>query len=180
VIVVAGRLDSGLAVPIARRAAALGAAVELVSTVPPGASGDSRLGELAAAGVRHAAALRSPAPALEPADLDLAIRYLPEVRLVVVASDAATLAAVAAEAAAWSNAAFIVLSGEAERLELPDDRAIVLAGPATDSDEAFAGLVADLAVRLDAGEDPTSAWRAVAARQGLEEVSLEATPPSRR
>jgi hypothetical protein len=180
VIVVAGRLDSGLTVPIARRAAALGASVELVAKVPPGPPGDAGLVQVAAAGVRHAASLRSTAVALEPADLDLALRYLPEVRAVVLASDAATLGAIADDAAAWSNAALIVLSAEGETLELKGDRAIVLAGPASDPEEAFAGLVANLAVRLDAGEAPASAWRALAGRLGIEDVSAASPRPSPR
>jgi hypothetical protein len=180
VIAVVGRLDSGFAFPIARRAAALGATVELVAKVPAGAAGDARLTELAAAGVRHAAALRSPAATLEPADLDLALRYLPEVRVVVLADDAAGLGTTAAEAAEWSNASLIVVIPDGEAPGVADDRAIVLAAPASDPDEAFAGFVADLAGRLDAGEAPLEAWHALAALLGLEPVSAAAPRPSPR
>jgi hypothetical protein len=179
-IAVVGRLDSGPADAIARRAAALGAPVELVAKVAPGGDGDARLATLAAAGVRHAAALRSSAAALEPADLDLALRYLPEVRVIVLAGEAATLGPTAAEAAAWSNAALIVVIADGEAPDVTDDRATVLVAPASDPDAAFAGFVADLAVRLDAGEAPLEAWRTLSALLGLEAVSAAAPRPSPR
>ena len=164
-IAVVGRLD-GATLAIARRAVRAGAAAELVATIPPGPAGDRALLDVAAAGIGHAAALRSPATSLEPADLELALRYLPDVRVVVVAMDAQALGAVAGSSAAWAGARLVVVAAEgADRL--PGD-AIVLAPPASDPDEAFAGTVAALAARLDGGEEPTSAWAAVTRDLGLE------------
>jgi hypothetical protein len=46
----------------------------------------------------------------------------------------------------------------------------VLDPPACDPDGAFAGVVAALAVRLDAGEDPAEAWRATVATLAIGSV----------
>jgi hypothetical protein len=190
VIAVVGRTGDRSTAAIARRVASRAATVELVATVPEGTSGDRALAELAAAGVGHAATLRSSAASLEPADLQLALRYLPDVRVVVLAADVPALLAVATEAAAWSGAPLLVAgagsgagtgaaSFEADvarsasssgdggaRASAP--AMIVLQPPPSDPDEAFAGLVAALAVRLDAGESPTEAWRGVSRDLGLE------------
>jgi hypothetical protein len=180
VIAVVGRIDGGAAVPIARRAVREGARVELIATVPDGLLGDAHLAELARDGVGHAAVLRSPASALEAADLELALRYVPDVRVVVVVEEEAGLSTVAADAAAWSGARLILISGHQAAAGSADPSsgtgaaaadAIVLAGPERDPDEAFAGLVARLAARLDGGEDPGVAWRQVLQGVGLERVS---------
>jgi hypothetical protein len=144
---------------------------QLVATVPVGEAGDRRLIELAEAGIGHAAALRSPSAGLDPGDLQLALRYLPDVRVIVMAGDEPELAATAAEAAAWSNAALILIRATRDPLETVVPDAIVLEGPARDPDGAFAGMVAALAVRLDAGDGPAAAWRAVTAELGVDEVS---------
>lgn len=168
-IAVVGRIGTGPAVEIARRAAARGAATELIAKVPDGPDGDRRLLELAAAGVGHAAAQRAGAAALEAADLQLALRYLPDLRVVVLAGDSAALALTAAEAAAWASATLIIVTDADLAPEVPG--AIVLEGPANDPDGAFAGLVAALAVRLEAGEDSARAWRHVTADLLVDEVS---------
>lgn len=188
-IAVAGRIDGGSAVAIARRAVREGARVELIATVPDGPRGDAHLAKLATSGVGHAAVLRSPASALEAADLELALRYVPDVRVVVVAEDEAALWTVAADAAAWSGASLVLISGDhaggeskapaPEPTPAPTD-AIVLTGPARDPDEAFAGLVARLAARLDAGDDPGESWRAVSQRLGLERASASRSAPAGR
>jgi hypothetical protein len=179
-IAVVGRNSTGAAGPIARRAARAGARVELIATVPVGRAGDAQLVELASAGVGHAAVLRSPAAALEAADLELALRFVPDVRVVILADDEPGLALAATDAAAWSGASLIRISRQlteadpGQPTEVPSQTpagAFVLAGPPRDPDEAFAGLVASLAVRLDAGEDAGAAWRGVSAGLGLEPVS---------
>lgn len=165
-------------VEIARRAAAAGARTEIVGVAPPGAAGDRQLVQLAAAGVGHATVTRSAATGIEPADLELALRYLPDVRAIALAAPAAPLLATALAASAWSGAALIVVGpldadalatlgsaaggpGEAGGPSAAGGPAapIVLDPPARDLDGAFAGVVAALAVRLDAGEDPARAWR---------------------
>ena len=154
-----------LADEIARRAAvATGARVEMVGAAAPGPTGDARLHEIAAAAVGHATVIRSGAATLDPADLDLALRYLPDVRAIVLVAPPADLVPVAASAAGWSNAS-LVLVGPIDPqatalLDGPAPAPIVLDPPAADPDGTFAGFVAALAARLDAGDPPEAAFRA--------------------
>ena len=186
-IAVIGRVDAGPAVEVARRAAAAGATVELVATAPVGRVGDAAVARLAGARIGHAAVLRSPATGLEPADLDLALRYLPDVTVVVLADPSPGLRGPAEEAAAWSGAALVVIaepapsdagSGEAGSAEAgaSSDRhaeaaAFVLERPARDPDGAFLGVVAELAARLDRGESGVVAWSGTTDRLALERVA---------
>jgi hypothetical protein len=155
--------SSGAAVAIAGRAAATGARTEIVGVAPVGPVGDRQLAALAGAGVGHATVVRSGAAGIEPADLDLALRYLPDVRVVALVGAPAPLVETALAASSWSAAALILVGPlDAEAAALVDSAQpapIVLAPPAHDPDEAFAGVVAALAARLDAGEDPGDAWR---------------------
>ncbi len=173
----AGRLGGRDVAALARAIVAHGGRCEVVGTAPPDAAGDRLLLELAAAGVGHAAVLRSPAPDLDAADLELALRYLPDARVVVLAG-APELADAAESVTEWSGAALVVLrSGDGEAAGEAADRGgeaaaparpIVLAQPARDPDGAFSGLVADLALRLDAGEAPAAAWSATLAALQVE------------
>ena len=180
-IVVVGNLGPGAgsattATGIAARVAAQGSAVQVVGVLAADPSGDRALLALRAAGVGHAAVARTAAPALEPADLDLALRYLPEIGAIVLV-DATNLAPTAAAAAAWSGAGLIVVSGPDGATPLGADvgeRAIVLAAPARDPDQAFGGFVAALAIRLAAGATPADAWSATAAALGIEPLRGEA------
>lgn len=157
---------------IASRAAATGARTEIVGVAPVGAAGDRQLGALAGTGVGHATVVRSGATGIEPADLELALRYLPDVRVLVVVAPAAPLLETALAAASWSAAALILvgpLDSDAGALaDAAQPAPIVLAPPAHDPDDAFAGVVAALAARLDAGEDPASAWKATVSALSLE------------
>ena len=139
-----------------------------MGVAPPGLAGDRQLAQLARAGVGHATVTRSAAAGIEPADLDLALRYLPEVRAVVLVAPPTPLLACAIAASAWSGAALVVVgpldADSAAALDAAASGAgqpgpTVLDPPARDPDGAFAGVVAALAVRLDAGEGPGSAWR---------------------
>lgn len=167
----------GAVVEIARRSAATGARTEIVGVAPAGPVGDRQLGQLAAARVGHATVIRSGAAGIEPADLDLALRYLPDVRAIVLVAPSASLLATASAASSWSGATLVIvgpLDADATAAIAPSTAAlapstdagsdrsaapIVLDPPARDPDGAFAGVVADLAVRLDAGEDVANAWR---------------------
>jgi len=191
-IVIAGPLGSSRgaltgAAAVAARVAASGEQVEAVGVVPGDAAGDALLFELASAGVRHAAVLRTPAGGLDATDLDLALRYLPDVRAIVVIEASPELAATAAAAAGWSDAALVLVTppgggaGESSAAtpELPPevtDRALVLAAPPSDPDGAFAGFVAGLAVRLAAGATAADAWTQTASALGVESVSPSARP----
>jgi len=170
----AGR-DGALALAIARRAAATGVRVEMVGVAAPDAAGDALLVDLASAGVGHATVVRSGAESLDAADLDLALHYLPEIRaIVLVGTDAALLAPAAAESG-WSGAGLVlVASSDAAKAVAPDTtavpQAVVLEPPSVDPDETFAGLVAALAVRLDAGQDAAAAWSAATSALAVDPV----------
>jgi hypothetical protein len=162
-------MDDGLVVEIAHRAAATGARTEVVGVAPLAGDGDRLLLELATAGIGHATVTRSAARGIEAADLELALRYLPDVRAIVLAHPSATLLAPATAAAAWSGATLVAvgpLDADGTALieavtagALRSRGPIVLEPPSRDPDSAFAGLVAGLATRLDAGDDPTTAWQ---------------------
>jgi hypothetical protein len=162
-------MDDGLALEVARRAAGTGARTELVGVASPDGEGDRLLLGLAGAGIGHATVIRSTARGIEAADLELALRYLPDVRAIVLASPGATLIGPATAAAAWSGATLVIVGpvdadgttmlDAATSGATPRRGPIVLEPPPRDPDGAFAGLVAALAVRLEAGEDPAAAWQ---------------------
>jgi hypothetical protein len=151
------------AVEIARAVAATGARVEMVGVAAADIAGDATLLELAAADVRHATVIRSDADGLEPADIDLALHYLPDIRGIVLVEPAAALIEPAVAAATWSESGLVVIGPVDEAataaLDAAGDVAIVLDPPASDPDGTFAGFVAALAARLDAGRPPADAWR---------------------
>jgi hypothetical protein len=167
VIVVAGNLlDTGSgvsAVAIAGLAAARGAVVEVAGVLPADPDGDRRLLAIARLGIRHAALLRSPAAALDPADLDLALRYLPNARAIGLVSTAEA-------AAAWAEAGLVVVVGLGRAVPGPGSDGMVLEAPAADPEGTFAGFVADLAVRIDAGEPPAEAWEATLVALAVDRV----------
>jgi hypothetical protein len=159
-----GTVAGGAAAAAALAAAAAGSTVQLVARVTDDPDGDAMLLHLAGAGVSHVATLRQPATAgdakLEAADLDLALRYLGEVAVLVLAPSEPGLAAVAAEAASWSRAALIVMlpHGAPVPDDLPAD-ATVLGSPAADPDGAFGTVVGAYAAALDRGVDAATAFR---------------------
>lgn len=159
---------------IAERAVTAGADVQVVGIVPNSGNGDARLIKLAASGVGHAAVLRTAARPLEGPDLELALRYLPDVHVVVAVDlDKSVLTAVV-EGAAFVGAALIVVNAPAATsaadASLPAT-AIVLEAPATDPDDTFAGFVAALAGRLDAGDVAAEAWASTVRSLAVDPVS---------
>jgi hypothetical protein len=186
-VIVVGFLGAGgdqgkLALEVARGAAGTGARVEMVGVATPDAAGDARLLELAAAGIGHATVVRSAADGLESADLDLALRYLPDVRAIVLVAPDASLIEPAAAASGWSGAGLVIIAGEGTGANGPEaaaaapgvidsaPQAIVLDPPLVDRDGTFAGLVAALASRLDVGDDPTTAWQSTVSRLAVDPV----------
>jgi hypothetical protein len=176
-------------VEIGRRAAGTGARTEVIGVAPASVDGDRQLRALASAGVGHATVIRSAAEGIEPADLDLALRYLPDVRAIALVRPAAALLATALSAASWSGATLIVVgpldadvttlveaassgaaagSGGTTSAATRSMSPILLEPPARDPDGAFAGVVAALAVRLDAGEDPAAAWQSTVSALALD------------
>jgi len=111
-------------------------------------------------------------PALDSGDLELALRYLPDYRVLVVAHplDANALATVVA-AGRWAEAQLIVVvASGATAPGLPDD-ATVLEAPAHDADGAFAAVVGAYAAALDRGASPADAFASASAESGWAAVS---------
>lgn len=108
-------------------------------------------------------------PTLEAADLELALRYLPDARVVVVAEpvtdDAAD--AIAGGASFWGAQLVVVVEGAA-RVSDGLTAATVFESPAEDPGDAFARMVAAYAVALDAGRQPGEAFAAAVGRIGWE------------
>jgi ribokinase len=190
---------TGSAARIALAAAARGAAVQFVGKVGEDPDGEALVLALGQGHVGHVAVLRDPAnrtvreaanaaevpdaadaeplppagssrPALDAADVELALRYLTEFGVVVLADDLDEAATrVVADAAGWSSATLIALvpEGRAEPLAVPAD-ALVLEAPAGNTDGAFDRLVGELAAAIDAGGDPRAAFRDLVAGAGWE------------
>jgi hypothetical protein len=179
-----GLVPAGLAAAVASAAATIGCRVELVGTVGDDPAGDAVAIGLARAGVGHAALLRIPAAPtpraasadtqtrLDAADVELGLRYLSDVRVVVVADALPDdVVAVVSDAVAYSGAAVIVLVAHgatpapgfgpsATVLEAPDDAE----GP-------FAIAVARYAAALETGTDPLLALRSAVEAAGWEPVA---------
>ena len=192
-------IAGGLAADVARAAASRGGRVELIGRIGDDPTGDEMVTALTRVGVGHVsvlrdAALRTPElsdqgsisgelPTLEPADIDLALRYLADFRVLVLAepADADVLASVAA-AAGWSEATLIVLAapGAMDDPALPEGAIVIEttlgtdgAGDedGTDGTDGLAALVGSLAARIDAGEAADTAFRSVTAEIGVTPAS---------
>jgi len=194
---------AGLPARIAAAAAAQGGSVQLVGAAGEDAAGDEVVLALARAGVGHVALIRKAghvtpvraasdpfgddldneapppaAPPLDPGDVDLALRYLPEADVIVVAEPGSPgIFGVAAQAAGWFDARLIVLAheGAAELSGLPAD-SIVFEPPADDRGGAFATMVAAFAVALDSGEAPAEAFERSVAGASWASASASPTP----
>jgi hypothetical protein len=106
---------------------------------------------------------------LAAADLALALENLTDAGVIVLADPSPSLVPVAVEGAAFAGAA-LVIAGDLASIP-PGDvpaGATVLAAPPDDPGGAFAALVAEYAVALDAGRDPAAAWDAAMRRVGAE------------
>ena len=153
---------------VGRAAVAAGAKVEVVGVADDGPNGDQALVALARERLGHAAVLRSPAGSLDTADLALALRYLPDLRVVVLLGVGDALLPAAIEGAAFSGAKVLaVTDGDAVPAGLPGD-AVVMRAPPSDSAGTFAGFVGQLAARLDAGASAADAWTATTAALAIE------------
>ena len=101
-------------------------------------------------------------PAMSPLDaedVELALKYLPEYRVIVVVDALGDSGLGAAAAAAkWAGAALVVVVGEGSTVPSSlDPSATVFEAPA-DDDGAFARLVGGYAAALDRGDDPAEAF----------------------
>jgi hypothetical protein len=190
----------GLAAQIAITAASHGQTVQVVGKTGEDPEGDAVLLALAREGVGHVAVLRDAgmatphggAPAeddpdksgeaiqavasagrLDAADIELALRYLTDFSVLVLAVSAdPDIARVVAAAAGWGDASLIVVLPVAGPIPdgLPAD-AIVFEAPDTDPDGVFAAMVGSFAAALDDGGDPEAAFHAT-----VEEARWTPTP----
>jgi hypothetical protein len=145
----------------------------MVGLVADDAAGDATVTALGRAGVGHAALLRQPGGgelrALDRADIELALRYVPECRVLVAAEPLESDALVAAaEAAAYHSAALICVTdpGAAPPPGLPESTTL-LEEPAEDGG-AFAQLVGRYAAALAGGSAAPDAWRSAVSASGWE------------
>ena len=177
-IVVCGSLEpsarrESLAMVIAERATKTGAWVQVIGIVPDGVDGDRRLVDLAAAGIGHAAVLRTAVRSLEAADVELALRYLPDIGVVVATDATPALIPALLDGAGYAGAALLLIVDAEATLDpasLPST-AIVLQAPAHDPDATFAGFVGAFAARLDGGAVPADAWAATVRELAVDPVT---------
>jgi hypothetical protein len=189
---------AGSAARMGLAAAARGAVVQLVGKVGEDPDGEALVLALARGRVGHVAVQRDPAHptpravdpddtpdadevtvppgspssglTLDAADVELALRYLTEFRVVVLADELEPSSVrVAADATGWSNATLIAVVGEGRPVpgDLPSD-AIVLGAPVDDAAGAFDRLVGELAAAIDAGADAQAAFRELTGSAGWE------------
>jgi hypothetical protein len=190
----AGTVEAvGDASAIGAAVATAGSVVQLVGRVGEDSAGDGVVLDLARRGVGHVAVLRDagrptpvatvlpddldrvdlPATAaaessgLEAADVELALRYLPEYRVIVVAEplDAGAMRVVV-DAAGWSGAALVVAGRLPTGVSLPDGATVFEPPEDGDPDGAFAAMVGAYAAGLDRGDDPRVAFEAATAAVG--------------
>jgi ribokinase len=106
---------------------------------------------------------------LEPADISLGLRYIREFRVLVATGplDEPSVAVVA-DAAAFVDAALVLVTPPGRAATGLPGSAIVLEAPVADPDGAFAALVGRLAAALDRGVDAVDAFRIATAEGGWE------------
>jgi hypothetical protein len=146
-----------------------GAATPL-ATAPSGDEPDDAAAGAALGDLQDDAARGTSGLPIDAGDLELAFRYLPDYRVIVVTPglDPDAMETVIA-AAGWSAARLVILDdGAAPPADLPAD-ATVLAQP-PDADSAFAAVVARYAVELDRGTEPGAAFAAASRAVGWEPV----------
>jgi sugar/nucleoside kinase (ribokinase family) len=113
----------------------------------------------------------SAGPDLDAEDLELALRYLPDYDVVVIARPLGSAAVSAvSDAARWAGA-HVVLVGTADP-SLPEG-STVLEPPAEDAEGAFATLVGRYAAALDTGASPADAFAAASAAVGWTPVGAD-------
>ena len=114
-----------------------------------------------------------PTSSMDAGDLELALRYLPDYGVVVLAEPLDPVARSAAvEAARWSGATVIVVAAAGdESASMAPEFATVLEAPSEDEEGAFASLVGRYAAALDAGTPAAEAFASASAAVGWAAVS---------
>jgi hypothetical protein len=109
---------------------------------------------------------------LEAADIELALRYLPDYRVLVVADSLAEPSLrVAVAAASWNGAALVVIVPAGVTQPTAGDDATVIEAPPDDPDDAFAGIVGAYAAAIDRGEEPKEAFASASSTLGWSAVA---------
>ena len=109
-------------------------------------------------------------PALEAADVELALRFLPGANVIVLADPLAdTAVSAAVEAAVFAGAHLVVLVPAGAVPPVLPAAATLLESP-PDDDGSFGRLVGLFAGALDAGADPAAAFREAVAASGWEPI----------
>jgi sugar/nucleoside kinase (ribokinase family) len=109
---------------------------------------------------------------LEAADIELALRYLPDYRVLVVADSLAEPSLrVALAAASWNGAALVVIVPAGSTHTAAGDDATVIEAPPDDPDDAFAGIVGAYAAAIDRGEEPKEAFASASSTLGWSAVA---------
>ncbi|HEX8939650.1 MAG TPA: hypothetical protein VF763_05765 [Candidatus Limnocylindrales bacterium] len=108
-------------------------------------------------------------PGLDGPDVELALRYLADVRVVVVTEPlAGATAAAVAGAAAFGGAQLVAVIPAGSEPPAPFGSATVLEAPADDPDDRFGILLGTYAAGLDAGSPPEQAFEQAVVRAGWE------------
>ena len=107
-------------------------------------------------------------PGLDAGDIEVALRYLPQAAVIVVAESLPAAAVqVAVDAAAFAEARLVIVVPAGSELPIPLGQATVLEAPA-DDDGSFGAMVGSFASSLAAGRDPAMAFREALAASGWE------------
>jgi sugar/nucleoside kinase (ribokinase family) len=107
-------------------------------------------------------------PQLEAADIELALRYLPDYTTLVVAEPVPEAAlAVVADAASWVGATLMIVVASASEGGAIPASATVFEAPSADPDGSFATMLGELAAAVDRGTPIEAAFREVEGRLGV-------------
>jgi sugar/nucleoside kinase (ribokinase family) len=107
-------------------------------------------------------------PTLDAEDVELALRYLPDVRTIIVADPVPDpVLSVVQQAARYLGARLVIAGG---RHDPAPDADLVLSAPDEDRDGGFAGLLGAIAIALERGEDVETAFESARAAVGLSRI----------
>jgi ribokinase len=102
---------------------------------------------------------------LEPADVQLALRYVTDYGVVVAVHVPAETIAEIVAAAAWAGAHLVVVLAAGVDLEVPGDALVVVADEG-DADAGVAGAIGRYAAAIDRGDDGARAYRELVGGRG--------------
>jgi sugar/nucleoside kinase (ribokinase family) len=107
-------------------------------------------------------------PQLEAADIELALRYLPDYTTIVIAEPVPEAAlAIVADAASWAGATLLVVVASVDDGAAVPAFATVFEAPSVDADGSFATMLGELAAAVDRGTSVEAAFHEVEGRLGV-------------